>query len=119
MALRASGEAAGPEARVTRAFKLALGRAPSQMEHGESLAHLRAQTVYHETHAPVETPLPREVRRHMVEEMTGVNFSWIERLDVYDDYVRDAQSTDVDAATRALADLCLVLLNTNEFVYVY
>ena len=60
-----------------------------------------------------------EVRRHMVEEMTGVSFSWMERLDVYDDYVRDPQSTDVDAATRALADLCLVLLNTNEFVYVY
>jgi hypothetical protein len=26
---------------------------------------------------------------------------------------------DVSAETRALADICLVLLNSNEFIYVY
>ncbi len=31
----------------------------------------------------------------------------------------DLQPSDVDRRVRALADVCLVLLNTNEFVYVY
>jgi hypothetical protein len=33
--------------------------------------------------------------------------------------VPDLQPTDVDARTRALAEICLVLLNSNEFSYVY
>lgn len=119
MALRVENEAETPEARVDRAFQRAIGRAPLANERDECLAHLRGQTAYHEGHAPVETPLPTEVVREMVEEMTGVNFTWTERLDVYEDYVRDPQPTDVGLETRALADLCLVLLNTNEFMYVY
>jgi hypothetical protein len=119
MALRVEREVADPEDRVARAFEVALGRRPTEMECAEALAHLRGQTAYHAAHAPVEAPLPTEVVREMVEEMTGVNFTWTERLDVYEDYVRDPQPTEVGEATRALADLCLVLLNTNEFMYVY
>jgi len=57
----------------------------------------------------------------MVEEMTGLNFYWVEDLDIYahNKYAPDAKPWQVDAATRALADLCLVLFNTNEFIYVY
>jgi hypothetical protein len=29
------------------------------------------------------------------------------------------QPHEVDAATRGLADVCLALLNSNEFMYVY
>ena len=35
------------------------------------------------------------------------------------EFVPDLQPADVDARTRALADVCLVLLNSNEFAYVY
>ena len=35
------------------------------------------------------------------------------------DFVPDLQPADVDARTRALADVCLVLFNSNEFAYVY
>ena len=47
----------------------------------------------------------------MFEEMTGEAFEFVERLDVYEDYVPDLKSWDVQAETRALADLCLVLFN--------
>ena len=51
--------------------------------------------------------------------MTGEAFEFVERLDVYEDYVPDLKPWDVQAETRALADLCLVLFNSNEFIYVY
>ena len=52
--------------------------------------------------------------------MTGVAFTWDETLDVYESgYVPDLKPADVEPETRALAELCLVLLNANEFVYVY
>jgi hypothetical protein len=38
---------------------------------------------------------------------------------VYEDFVPDAKPWDVGPGTRALADLCLVLFNANEFAYVY
>ena len=42
-----------------------------------------------------------------------------EELDIYQSYLPDLKDTDVDVETRALADLALVLFNTNEFLYVY
>ena len=45
-------------------------------------------------------------------------FTYTEELEIYKDYIPDLQPDEVDARTRALADLCLVLFNTNEFAYV-
>ena len=66
-----------------------------------------------------EPEYPGEVVREAVDENTGEPFSYIEKLNVYDEFVPDLQPADVDAETRALADLCLVLVNSNEFIYVY
>ena len=54
----------------------------------------------------------------MVEEMTGDTESWDEDLSILKNYERDLMPWQVDAPTRALADLCLVLMNSNEFLYV-
>jgi hypothetical protein len=50
--------------------------------------------------------------------MTGEEFEWEEELDGLRDYQPDVKPWDVGPPTRALADLCLVLLNSNEFLYV-
>jgi hypothetical protein len=42
---------------------------------------------------------------------------WDEKLPL-DDYQRDTMPWDVAPDVRAMADLCLVLLNSNEFLYV-
>ena len=39
-------------------------------------------------------------------------------LDIYENYVADLKPWDVGPETRALADLCLVLFNASEFLYV-
>ena len=49
----------------------------------------------------------------------GEKFSFNEKLHAYADFVPDLQPADVPSHTRALADVCLALLNSNEFAYVY
>ena len=55
----------------------------------------------------------------MFEEMTGEPFTYTEQLDIYQNYTPDSQPWTVPVEFRALADFCLLLLNANEFVYVY
>jgi hypothetical protein len=74
-------------------------------------------TAHHETHPPKRTELPARVKRRMVEEMTGEEFEWEEELPLAG-YVRDLQPCQVPADVRGLAELCLVLFNSNEFLYV-
>jgi hypothetical protein len=57
--------------------------------------------------------------REAVEENTGEKFKFTEKLHAYHDFVPDLKPSDVDAETRALAEVCLVLFNSNEFAYVY
>jgi hypothetical protein len=76
-------------------------------------------TALHEKNPPKPVKPPTRVTRTMVEEMTGEAFEWEEKLDVYaGGYVEDLKPWDVGPATRALADVCLVLFNSNEFLYI-
>ena len=54
----------------------------------------------------------------MIEELTGESFTWTEPLDQMKKYQSDLKPWDVSAEIRGLVGLCLVLLNSNEFVYV-
>ena len=57
--------------------------------------------------------------RGMVEELTGKPYQFEDKLTLMRDYGQDLQAWQVSPETRALAELCLVLMNSNEFVYVY
>ncbi len=110
---------APPKEKIEAAFRRTLGRLPTEHELAKSLAHYDSMLKLHEAEEPVEKELPKYVIREMVEEMTGLFFFWVEPLDVYENYVPDLQPHEATPATRALAEICLSLLNTNEFVYVY
>lgn len=87
-----------------------IARCLSHWEHIESLLPAEADS----------SQLPkREVVREAVEENTGEKFTFIETLFAMDDFVPDTQANDVSRRTRALADVCLVLMNSNEFIYIY
>ncbi|MBW3542402.1 MAG: PSD1 and planctomycete cytochrome C domain-containing protein [Planctomycetes bacterium] len=108
-----------PAARVDRAFSLTYSRAPTDEERRLCLDHVERMTAHHRGHQPVEVPLPESVTREMVEELTGETFEWTEELDVLKaGYQRDLKPWDVGPEVRGLAELCLVLLNSNEFAYV-
>jgi hypothetical protein len=118
LAHRVLKEAPEDEKAIERLFALVFSRAPSAAEKRDCLAHWRKTIPLVHT-APVPSTPPLEVSRDAVEENTGETFSFNETLHAYADFVADLQPADVDARTRALADVCLVLLNSNEFAYVY
>jgi hypothetical protein len=106
---------------VRRAFRLTYHRMPHDSEMKMSLEYLANSKKEHEANQQARVELPKYVVRQMVEEMTGQAFWWVEDLDIYagPDYVPDLKPWDVGSDTRALGDLCLVLFNSNEFIYIY
>ena len=120
LALRVKKERSDdPALWIRRAVQLAYGRIPSGREHASLHEYLLEMQVYHRANEPEPIEYPTQVTRSLVEEFTGEPFEFIEKLNVYDDYVPDAKPWTVDADTRALADVCLLLFNSNEFMYVY
>ncbi|HEY6169546.1 MAG TPA: PSD1 and planctomycete cytochrome C domain-containing protein [Verrucomicrobiae bacterium] len=119
LANRAVKETKSDEGALTRCFQLAYGRKPGADELRATLAHWRAMESKQNS-TKVESPKPPlEVKREAVEENTGEKFTFNEKLETYAEFVPDLQPGAVDARTRALADVCLVLFNSNEFAYVY
>jgi hypothetical protein len=106
-------------AAIQLAFELALNRGPTAAETSACLAHWDRMTQRHESLQWSQRENPHEILREAVEENTGEKFQFHEKLDFADQFVADLQPTDVDVNTRALTEVCLVLLNANELVYVY
>jgi hypothetical protein len=119
LAARVMKETSTDEAAVTRCFELVFGRAPKQDELMACLAHWHVIEAMLGDSPPERFQPPLEVRRDAVEENTGEKFFFQEKLYAHQDYVPDLQPADVPQHTRALADVCLSLFNTNEFAYVY
>ena len=119
IAARISQETSTRDAAITKAFQLACGRAPNRDELEACGAHYDRMLARHRTLKFERPELPREVVREAVEENTGEKFKFTEPLETAADFVPDLKLADVPLETRALAEVCLVLLNTNEFAYVY
>ena len=118
-ALRLKRERRTSSEQIARAFELTYGRLPTQRERDTLGPYLKKMVTYHRQHAPKSKQFPTKITRSVVEEMSGLAFNYEERLDIYEDYVPDPQPWKVSAETRALADVCLVLFNANEFLFVY
>jgi hypothetical protein len=104
---------------ITRTFQLTYGRPPSPAEKAACTTHWHTMVSKQAAIAFKHLQPPLSVKRDAVEENTGEKFSFHEKLPGYADFIPDLQPADVDAQTRALADVCLALLNSNEFVYLY
>lgn len=104
---------------IARVFALTYGRQPTAEEKAMCEAHWEKMTREQAPLRFTKTQPPLSVRRDAVEENTGEKFSFQEKLPGYAEFVPDLQPADCDARTRALAEVCLVLLNSNEFAYLY
>ena len=111
-----TGDLAGA---LRRACLLTTGREPDPERLALLTGHANRMARLHAGAAPAPPVRPREILREAVEENTGEKFRFTERLHVYDHFVPDRKMADADATTRGLAEVCLVLLNSNEFAYVY
>lgn len=119
LANRAVKETKNDSEAIARCFQLTFSRPPRADELQSCLAHWDKITALLGDAKTVAPKPPLEVRRDAVEENTGEKFSFQEKLHAYADFVPDLQPADVPLRTRALADICLALLNSNEFAYVY
>ncbi len=119
LANRAMTEAANLEAGIFQVFAHVFGRSPSKAEAERSLAHVSKMLEHHRANSPERTELPTEVTLSNVIEETGEPAYSTFKLDKLANYERDLQPWDANAETRALAELCLVLLNSSEFLHVY
>ena len=116
---RLENESKRLKSQVTRAFELAFGRKPSRKEQSRMIDYIEDMRVYHQRFEPEPVDYPTRITRSLVEEFSGKPFEYEEILPVFEDYIPDTKAIDVSPETRALADLCLVLFNSHEFVYVY
>jgi hypothetical protein len=113
----AARKEAKSEADAIRAvFRRTLGRAPSADESKVCLAHWQSMTLRHGKLTFARRTVPTEITREAVEENTGEKFRFTERLEMMTDFVSDLQPADCSAEVRGLAEVCLVLFNSNEFL---
>ncbi len=104
---------------IISAFKQVYGRSPEQEEIEACINHWKAGEEKHGNMKLLTRKAPVKILQNAKEENTGEAYQYTERLETYEDYIPDLQANDVDIKTRALADICLVLFNSNEFVYIY
>ena len=119
LAARVLRESKNDDTSIIRCFQLVYGRPPETDELEMCLNHWRGIEELLKGSTPATVKQPLEVLREAVEENTGENFSFLETLHGYAEFVPDLQPSDCDPHTRALADICLALFNSNEFAYVY
>ena len=119
MAQRLMDERDSLELQIKRAFWLTYGRDPVKPELSRLKKYVTEMRAYHQNVTPEKVSYPTEIRRSLIEEFSGEPFDYLEKLPVFANYTSDTKASDVDAETRALADLCLLLFNSSEFMYVY
>ena len=119
LALRSQKEFDSLQMQVKRVVQLAFGRVPDKVEWNRLKKYVSDMQAYHNENKPAVIKYPTTITRSLVEELTGQPFKYEEILPVFENYQADNKPADVSADTRALADLCLLLFNSNEFMYLY
>jgi len=61
---------------------------------------------------------PSQITRSLVEEFSGEPFEYVEILPVFEQYQPDRKIEWLSPAEQGLAEVCLLLMNANEFMYV-
>ena len=103
---------------IRRAFELALGRAPSKEEITACITRWKNATKTESEKTPVIRTYPGKIKRTVMAEKTGELYDFWEFIPAFKSYRPDLQRSETDARTRGLAHVCLVLFNSNEFVYI-
>ena len=116
-AVRLLKEGKKDSAVIRRAFQLALGRSATADELSACVERWKRATAVEKEKAPVTNTYSKKIKRTVMAEKTGEPYDFWEFLPAYETYQPDLQRSEVDARTRGLAHVCLVLFNLNEFSY--
>ena len=102
---------------IQRAFALALGRSASADELSACVERWKQATATEKEKTPTPKTYSKKIKRTVMAEKTGEPYDFWEVLPVFESYQPDLQGSEVDARTRGLAHVCLVIFNLNEFSY--
>ena len=105
--------------RIEMAFKVMYGRKPSQDDIKAAKSHVNEMVAYHQKHKIEKKDLPEFFDAEFIAEKSGRPVTWRQYLNNLKNYERDLMPWEVKTDVRALYELCLVLMNSNEFLYVY
>lgn len=119
LAVRIETLTTDPDQQIFQAVRNIWLRDPTPPEMTQAREYVDKMTRYHQEQEVPPVSRPVVIKREMFEEMTGEAFEFDEKLDIYEDYQPDLEYFQVQAPTRALADYCIILFNSNEFMYVY
>ncbi|TWU46722.1 PSD1 and planctomycete cytochrome C domain-containing protein [Rubripirellula reticaptiva] len=117
LAIRVVKEDLDDDGAINRAFELALGRLPSDHEKSICAKHWADATEDESKKTYEIKTYPTKINRTVMAEKTGEPYSFEEEMPAYQRYQPDVQPAKLDAKTRGLAQVCLVLFNLNEFAY--
>tara|TARA_R110002049_G_scaffold2750_2_gene21582 strand:+ start:408905 stop:411601 length:2697 start_codon:yes stop_codon:yes gene_type:complete len=117
MANRLTSENLDPHATIEKAFRLTLGRAATEAEIKECIEHWNQAATEESSKSYDLKTYPSKIERTVMAEKTGEPYSFEEQMPAYTRYQPDIQPAELDATTRGLAQVCLVLFNLNEFAY--
>ena len=113
-----NGELADAD-RITR-FQVDTGAQTRRHEELDRLSrYVEEMTAYHESVEPAAGRLSQPASLDRWSKNSAAQpFEYEEILPVFESYEPDSKPSDVAPRPRALADMCLLLFNTNEFMYV-
>jgi len=103
---------------VRSAYLRVLGRLPEATEEREALAALETLTKLHTDTPPPPRPEAKPIVHTITSELTGQQHRFVHQEDPVA-FEHNLHPSEVGPAVRALADVILALLNSNEFAYVY
>lgn len=119
LAAKATQKAENLDDRIDLIYKRLFGRPPSKEESQLAEEYIGQMTAFHEQNTMDKTKYPDKVTRNAIEENTGEPFTFIEDLPAYRLMEREPHISEYPVEVRALAELNLVLMTSNEFVYIY
>jgi hypothetical protein len=118
LALAAKLDKQPPAAQIRAAFRRVLGRLPDAVEEKASLAALEKLTRLHSARPAPPRPDPKPIVHTITSELTGEQHRFVHQEDPAE-YEHNLHPSQVAPPVRAMADVVLALLNSNEFAYVY
>ena len=106
------------EEAIGSAFRRILGREATAAEVEQLKIFMQDTRESDKKGDGVKSPYPTEITRSLVEEFSGLRFEYREILPKFENYKADLGMHEVSRDCRSLADVCLLLMNTNEFLFV-
>ncbi len=104
-------------ATIHRIFQLAFGREAAPNELAVCLNHWEEMTNRHENIQLATYRPPTAQKRSLVSENTGALFEFTEPLEQHRDYIPESDPASSSPRVRGLAEVCLVILSSNELLY--